>query len=566
MSSHSLEKPFAITLEVGSSRANHTGSWRTERPEYVRMTAPCGGACPAAEDVQQWLYHAEEGGYEAAWRKIMERNPFPAVCGRVCYHPCESACNRVHLDEAVGINAVERFLGDQAIAKGWTVTRDAAPSGKRVLVVGSGPSGLSAAYHLALLGHEVTVRDAAPMAGGMMRYGIPKYRLPRDVLDAEIARIAALGVSFEFGHNVCDVIAEQLEGGFDAVFLAVGARLGSRTHVPAGSAARIVDALSLLRDVEDGSAGPPLLGRRVAVYGGGNTAMDAARTAKRLGAEDAVIVYRRTRDRMPAHESELEEALAEGIQIKWLTTIKYADAGKLQIERMELDDSGFPQPTGEFEELEADALVLATGQQTDLSLLEGVAGIAEEDGAVKVDGNLMTGHAGIFAGGDMVPAERTVTVAIGHGRRAAHGVDRWLRGGYAEASVVGVGDSASFTGIGPLPSLVEVPYERLNTWYYSDAPKMVREQLDAVRRCSTFDEVVRGLDESNALFEARRCMSCGNCLACDNCYGVCPDNAVRKLDRGGAYAYEIDYDFCKGCGLCVQECPCGALEMRPELI
>ena len=560
-----LEKPFAITLEVGSSRANHTGSWRTERPQYVRMTAPCGAGCPAAEDVQQWLYHAEEGGYEAAWRKIMERNPFPAICGRVCYHPCETACNRAQLDEAVGINSVERFLGDQGIANGWKVTPRIPGTGRRVLVVGAGPSGLSAAYHLALLGHSVTVRDMAPAAGGMMRYGIPKYRLPRDVLDAEVQRIADLGVEFELGRNVGDVLAEQLEGNFDAVFLAVGAQLPQRTYVPAGSAARVLDAISLLRDMEDGSAGPPLLGRRVAVYGGGNTAMDAARTAKRLGAEDAVIVYRRTRDRMPAHESELQEALQEGIQVKWLTTIKYADAGRLTIERMELDSDGYPQPTGEYEELDTDTVVLATGQISDLSLLDGVAGITEHDNVVDVDGNLMTGHAGIFAGGDMVPAQRTVTVAIGHGRRAAHGIDRWLRG-ELPADPPEIHDSASLTGVGPEPLPAELPFDRLNTWYYSDAPKQVREQLDAVRRSSTFDEVVLGLDESNALFEARRCMSCGNCLACDNCYGVCPDNAVIKLEPPGAYAYAFDLDFCKGCGLCAQECPCGAIQMQPEPI
>ena len=564
-----MDRPYAITLDVGSSLANHTGSWRTQRPEYVRLTAPCGGACPAGEDVQQWLYHAEEGGYEAAWRKIMQRNPFPAICGRVCYHPCETACNRAQLDDAVGINSIERFLGDQGIAGGWEVEPVLPPSGKRVLVVGAGPSGLSAAYHLALLGHAVTVRDMAPAAGGMMRYGIPKYRLPREVLDAEVQRIAGLGVEFELGHDVGDVLAEQLEGGFDAVFLAVGARLPQRAYVPAGSAARVLDALALLRDVEDGSAGPPLLGRRVAVYGGGNTAMDAARTARRLGAEEAVIVYRRTRDRMPAHESELQEALQEGIQVRWLTTIKYADAGALTIERMVLDEHGYPQGTGEYEQLDADALVLATGQVSDLSLLEGVSGIEAEDNVVKVDANLMTGHPGVFAGGDMVPAERTVTVAIGHGRRAAHGIDRWLRGVEA-AEPRELHDSASFTGVGPQPSLAEVSFERLNSWYYSDAPRSVRDRLDAVRRSSTFDEVVLGLDESNALFEARRCMSCGNCLACDNCYGVCPDNAVIKLDPGPggtmSYAYAFDLDFCKGCGLCAQECPCGAIEMQPEPI
>ncbi|MGC9221330.1 MAG: FAD-dependent oxidoreductase, partial [Solirubrobacteraceae bacterium] len=337
---------------------------------------------------------------------------------------------------------------------------------------------------------------------------------------------------------------------------------------------------SLLRDMEDETAGPPMLGRKVAVYGGGNTAMDAARTAKRLGAEEAVIIYRRNRDRMPAHESELMEALQEGVQVKWLTTITQADEGRLTIEKMELDEHGFPQPTGQFEELEADAVVLATGQQTDLSLLDGVSGIDIEDACVVVDANLMTGHTGIFAGGDAIPAERTVTVGIGHGRRAAYGIDRWLQAGMPAAGQMladdgvdvahvlagALGDSASPTGVGPAPRPQEVPFSSLNTWYYSDAPKTVRPQLEAVRRSSTFDEVVLGLDESNALFEARRCLSCGNCLACDNCYGVCPDNAVVKLDPPGAYAYTIDLDYCKGCGLCAQECPCGAIEMVPEVI
>jgi NADPH-dependent glutamate synthase beta subunit-like oxidoreductase len=543
-----MDKPFAITLDVGSSHANKTGSWRTERPVYVHRLAPCGHACPAGEDVQAWLYHAEEGDYEQAWRRIMEDNPLPAVMGRVCYHPCETACNRGQLDEAVGINSVERFLGDRAIHQGWAVAAPPHESGKRVLVVGAGPSGLSAAYHLVRLGHRVTIRDAGPLAGGMMRFGIPKYRLPRDVLDAEVRRILDLGVKLELNAKVSDVLEAKHEGGFDAVFLAVGAHLAKRAYVPAGSAEHILDAVSMLHSMEGDER--PLLGRRVVVYGGGNTALDAARTAKRLGAQDAIIVYRRTRERMPAHDFEVEEALQEGVLMKWLSTIKRADPGKLVVERMELDETGFPQPTGELEELQADSLVLALGQETDLSLLEHVTGIEVDDGVVKVGPNMMTGHAGIFAGGDMVPAERTVTVAVGHGKLAARHIDAWLRGAtHAPA---------------PEPELAGL--EALNTWYYSDAPKTIRPQLDAVRRSSTFDEVVHGLDPETALFEARRCLSCGSCFACDNCYGVCPDNAVVKLDPTGSYAYEIDYDFCKGCGLCAQECPCGAIEMVPETI
>ncbi|HEY7633608.1 MAG TPA: NAD(P)-binding protein, partial [Thermoleophilaceae bacterium] len=246
-----MDKPFAITLDPASSLADKTGSWRSERPEYVRQLPPCSHGCPAGEDVQQWLFHAEEGDYERAWRRIMEDNPLPAVMGRVCYHPCETACNRAELDEAVGINSVERFLGDEAIKHGWTIEPSAEPSGKRVLVVGAGPSGLSAAYHLTLLGHAVTIRDAGPLAGGMMRFGIPKYRLPRDVLDAEIQRIVDMGVELELDCRVDNVLEAISDGGFDAAFLAIGAQLGKRAYIPAGSAAKMVDAVSLLHSMED---------------------------------------------------------------------------------------------------------------------------------------------------------------------------------------------------------------------------------------------------------------------------------------------------------------------------
>ncbi|HZZ54058.1 MAG TPA: NAD(P)-binding protein, partial [Trebonia sp.] len=422
-----MERPFAITLTPGSSRANHTGAWRSERPVYTRTMPPCNDACPAGENIQQWLYHAEEGddAYEAAWRQIMADNPFPAIMGRVCYRPCETACNRGQLDESVGINSVERFLGDEAIAQGWKLPVAAAPAGNRVLVVGAGPSGLSAAYHLTRLGHSVTIRDAGAEPGGMMRYGIPKYRLPRDILDAEITRVLDMGVTLELNTTVTDLLAELSEaagghggqGGFDAAFVAAGAHIGKRAYIPAGDSARIMDAVSLLHRIEDGS--PPMLGRRVAVYGGGNTAMDAARTARRLGAAEAVVVYRRTRDRMPAHDIEVAEALEEGVTMRWLSTVAHAGDGKLVIEKMRLDETGFPQPTGEFEELTADCLVLALGQDADLAVLDGVPGVTFSGGTVDVGADLMTGHQGIFAGGDMVPAERTVTVAIGHGKKAA---------------------------------------------------------------------------------------------------------------------------------------------------
>ena len=544
-----MQKPFAITLDPGSSLANKTGTWRTERPLYIDRLPPCNAQCPAGEDIQGWLYHAESGDYEAAWRHLVRDNPFPAIMGRVCYHSCEGVCNRGQLDAPVGINSVERFLGDEALKQGWRFAPPAQDSGKHVLVVGAGPSGMSAAYQLRRMGHRVTVKEAGPRMGGMMRFGIPKYRLPRDVLDAEMQRIVDMGVTVQLGIKVEDIAHDMKQGGFDAAFLAVGAHIAKRTFIPAKDSAHILDAVAVLRSMEGEAR--PLLGRRVVVYGGGNTAIDVARTAKRLGATDAIIVYRRTRERMPAHDLELEEALEEGVLVKWLSTIKQAgsdsNARALTIEKMVLDDKGNPQPTGEFETLEADSLVLALGQDVDLSLLQGVPGLELKDGVVQVDPQtMMTGHAGLFAGGDMVPAERNVTVAIGHGKKAARQIDAWLRG----------------TPLPAAPKHALASFDKLNTWYYSDAPKTVRPQLDMARRTSSFDEVQGGLTEDNALFEARRCLSCGNCFECDNCYGVCPDNAVIKLGPGKRFEFNLDY--CKGCGMCVAECPCGAIEMVAE--
>ncbi len=376
--------PFAITLDPGTSLANHTGSWRTLMPVYVDRLPPCNQACPAGENIQAWLMHAEEGDYESAWRVLMRDNPLPGVMGRVCYHPCEDACNRGELDEAVGIHAVERFLGKMAWEQGWVPEVEAESSGQRVLVVGAGPSGLSAAYHLTRLGHAVTIREAGPMAGGMMRFGIPKYRLPRDVLDYEIQRILDMGVSLELNTKVEDIDAVLDDEGFDAVFVAVGAHLAKRIDIPAHAAGKILDAASVLRQMETDEE-PPQLGRRVIVYGGGNTAMDAARTAKRLGVDEAMIVYRRSRNEMPAHDFEATEAEEEGVLIHWLRTIKQIDETTFTVEKMAIDENGRPQPTGEFETLEADTLILALGQDVDTTFLERVAGVEiAKDGVVSV--------------------------------------------------------------------------------------------------------------------------------------------------------------------------------------
>lgn len=539
--------PFAITLEKATSLQNKTGSWRTERPLYVDRLPPCNNACPAGENIQAWLGFAEEGDYEAAWQQIMVDNPMPAIMGRACYHPCEGACNRKFIDTEVNIHAVERFLGDEAIKQGWAPRWEAPDSGRRVLVIGAGPSGLSAAYHLRRLGHHVTIHEAGPVPGGMMRFGIPAYRLPRDVVAAEVGRIEAMGVKIELNRKVDDIEAEMRDGRFDACFLAIGAHLAKRVDIPAPDATKILDAVGVLREMET-SDNPPMLGRRVVVYGGGNTAVDVARTAKRLGASEAIIVYRRTREKMPAHDFEVQEALEEGVILNWLSTIKeIGEGGSFKVEKMALNEEGYPQPTGEYETIEADTLVLALGQNVDTSFVEKIPGVEiGSDGVIQVDRQMMTGFAGLFAGGDMVPAERTVTVGIGHGKKAARCIDAWLRGETYD----------------PPPKHELADFAKLNTWYYTDAPVTVQPTLDEVRRMTTFDEVKGGLDETNALYEARRCLSCGNCFECDNCYGVCPDNAVMKLGPGKRF--QIDLDYCKGCGLCAAECPCGAIKMVPE--
>jgi NADPH-dependent glutamate synthase beta subunit-like oxidoreductase len=540
--------PFAITLGMGSSLANHTGTWRAERPVYTDGMPPCTNACPAGEQVQQWLYAAEDGNYETAWRMLVEHNPFPAIMGRICYHPCETACNRAQLDSAVGINSIERFLGDIAIREGWRLPEPAPDTGYRVLVVGAGPAGLSAAYQLRRAGHAVDLHEATGSLGGMMRHGIPTFRLPRDVLDAEIDRLAQLGIRTRVDTSDDDLGAIWAAGEYDAMLLATGAPLAHRAYLPAAQGAHMLDALALLGDVAAGER--PRLGRRVVVYGGGNTAMDAARTARRLGATDAIVVYRRTQALMPADRTEFEEAVAEGVRVRWLSTITQVDNESLTVERMRIDEDGRPQPTGEFETLAAEAVVLAIGQDVDAERLHTLPGLHIEDGLVEIGPSLMTSVPGVFGAGDVASAARSVTAAIGRGAQAARSIGLWLR---------------TDTPAAPSEPSDPVPFEKLNTWYFTDAPHAVRPRLDSARRVDDFAEVVHGLDADTALYEARRCLSCGNCFGCDNCYGVCPDNAVHKLSAPkDGRLYEIDYDYCKGCGMCVVECPSGAIVMENE--
>ena len=529
--------------DLGAS-TGRVGPTRVRMPIYVDLLPPCNNACPAGENIQEWLRLVKAKDDEGAWRELTRNNPFPAIHGRVCYHPCETACNRVELDGAVSIHSVERYLGDLAIEQGWRFQAPPRTSGRRVLVIGSGPSGLSAAYHLAMLGHEVEVHDSSDLPGGMMRYGIPEYRLPRDVLDAEIDRIRALGVTFVQNHTVTDLVAEQAQGNFDAVFVAIGAHLSKRVDIPTRDAGRIVDAVSFLRDVASGER--PVIGRRVAVYGGGNTAMDAARVAQRLGAEESIVVYRRTAEQMPAHAGERDEAVREGVKMNWLRTISQVDEGRMQVEIMELDENGRAVGTGRYETLEADTVILALGQEADSGFLKQIPGMRFDGDVVQVDTRtLMTDVPGIFAGGDAVPSERTVTVGVGHGKKASRVIDRWL----ASRPVV---DN---------PKNDLATFDKLNLWYWGDDRATTQPELDVAQRLN-FDEIVGGLTDDQARTEAWRCLSCGNCIECDGCLGSCPEDAVIKLGKGLRYRY--DYTKCTGCGTCYEQCPVHAIEMIPE--
>jgi tRNA uridine 5-carboxymethylaminomethyl modification enzyme gidA len=518
---------------------------RSRRPIYLDMLPPCNAGCPAGENIQEWLRLIKAGQHEAAWRQLTADNPFPAIHGRVCYHPCETACNRKDLDAAVSIHSVERYLGDLALERGWRFETPSRDSGRRVLIIGAGPSGLSAAYHLRRLGHEVEIHDSADAPGGMMRYGIPEYRLPRDVLDVEVARITDMGVVIRNNTPVTDLLATQVAGRFDAVFVAIGAHLSKRVDIPSADATRMVDAVSFLRDVAKGER--PVIGRRVAVYGGGNTAMDAARVARRLGAEESVIVYRRTVEQMPAHTEERESAEQEGVTMNWLRTITEMGEEDLTVEIMELDEEGRAHGTGRFEKLAADTVILAVGQEADTGFLHAIPGMIFDRDVVRVDPDtLMTNVPGIFAGGDMVPSERTVTVGVGHGKKAARCIDKWLNLDVAPRD--------------PKHPLVHL--DQMNLWYFGGHTRRVQAEQAPETRVSDFGEIVAGLSPKEAEFEARRCLSCGNCFECDGCYGACPEDAVIKLGPGNRYRF--DYERCTGCATCYEQCPVHAIEMIPE--
>lgn len=533
-------KPYAIVADPGSSLANKTGSWRTLCPQYVHRIPPCNVTCPAGENIQQWLSYAQEGKIREAWDEMVKNNPFPAVMGRACYHTCEKACNRAQFDGAVHINLIERSIGDIALRNGWQFDApdsDIAGS-KKILIVGAGPSGLSAAYFLRKFGHDVTVYESQIKPGGMMRYGVPSFRLAREVLDTEIKRIVNTGINLVCSHRVEHIKDEMAN--FDAIYVSTGAFMAAKIDMKViGNSCTLIDAVDLFRKMENGES-LPNLGEKVVIYGGGNTAIDAARTALRLGSKSVKIVYRKAISNMPAHKEEVEEALQEGVEILCLSCIQKVDGNNIVIDKMTYDEANdILACSGETDTLEADSVIFAIGQSVDAGILDGIDGVVvSPKGVIEVDKNMMTGKAGIFAGGDVIAGKRTITNAIGCGKKAAKCIDAYLHGIEIKPNIK--------------PEVAH--FKRLNTVYYG---KTERSEIQKSSSLS-FNEENISFSEEKIIAEAERCFSCGNCFHCDNCYGFCPDGAIHKAPDG---TLEIDYEYCKGCGICASECPCGAIKM-----
>jgi NADPH-dependent glutamate synthase beta subunit-like oxidoreductase/Pyruvate/2-oxoacid:ferredoxin oxidoreductase delta subunit len=606
-------------------------------PTYIQSTPPCQGSCPSGEDIRGYLnivrgIEKPPTGVpwqEYAWRRLTQANPFPSVMGRVCPAPCETGCNRNALEDHVGINSVEHFLGEWANANGMKYVRPEHATGKKVAVIGGGPAGLSAAYQLALKGHAVTIFDEHEHLGGMMRYGIPGFRTPREVLDAEIDRILELGVETRLKCRVgTDVTMDELRRDFDAVFLGMGAQAGRALPVKDGEAPNVVTATAFLRAFNDGRLRH--VGKRVVVVGGGDTSIDVATVARRLGhlehthptdfegaiaghlaqdvaevsakqGADVVLTSVFAIDRMQANRHEIEQAQAEGIDIRGglvpVAVIKGPDgrAAALRVARCEAKLAGgkleIKVVEGSEEDLPADLIVSAIGQAVDFTGLEG---FDNGRGAVSADRSYQVqGQPGVFAGGDVL-RPHLLTTAIGHGAIAADGIDRFLAGEelgkrpkidvhvfdlmrkYVERGLELTeireplhGTDASTGAIHNFDNRSDrfvIPHKDLFLGHFAYTPRVKRKFITLTQESAlgNFEERIEALQEAQAVAEAKRCMSCGQCFECDNCVVYCPQTAVKRVPKKqatiGRYVY-TDYDRCIGCHICADVCPTGYIQM-----
>jgi NADPH-dependent glutamate synthase beta subunit-like oxidoreductase len=563
-----------MSLSYEGTQASKTGTWRYLTPTYLNKLAPCNEACPAGEDVEAAMVLAGQEDYLGSWAKITQENPLPRVCGRVCFHPCEGACNRKEFDEATSINALERFVGDHAFQSGKRFAPPQEKKKEKVAIIGSGPAGLSCAYHLASMGYGVTLFEALPKLGGVLRYGIPAYRLPKDVLDQEIDNILSLGVEGKTGARVGQEVKWGELKKFDAVFVAAGAWKSLPLKVPGEDAKGVMSGLEFLQKVNSGQTVD--LGQRVAIIGGGNTAMDAARSALRLRAKP-LIIYRRTKEEMPAWEEEVAETEEENIELIFLTSpvkiitemgkVKGVECIKNLLGPVGKDGRREPRPIeGSNFTLSVDSVITAIGETPDFSFLP--EELRKSSGSLPVDESGATALKGVFAGGDIIAETRTVSYAIGSGKKVAIAIDATFRGKDVAEALRGArwGEKGSLSmaryrnsGADGISQEVAT-FSDLNPAYFKRQARKPKGRLSASQRTMDFSEVNLGLTPASALYEAKRCFNCGVCNLCHNCFIFCPDMAIAaRPDKQG---YEINYDYCKGCCICVEECPRGAISVE----
>jgi NADPH-dependent glutamate synthase beta subunit-like oxidoreductase/Pyruvate/2-oxoacid:ferredoxin oxidoreductase delta subunit len=548
------KQPVPSTWTTATTEVFKTGTWRSALPQHIHAPSPCHAACPVGGDIAEWIGCARARDFRGAWEILTRHNPFPAVAGRICHHPCEAACNRAGFDASLAICRLERYVGDRALEERWAFAPVEVTRRERIAVVGGGPSGLSAAFHLRRRGYAVILFESRSELGGLMRYGIPSYRLARSVLDGEIARIVALGIDVRCGEALdTREDFERLRGEFDAVYLAMGARCQKRLPRLDYTQPWVMDGADYLARANAG-ARPPL-GRRVVVIGGGSAAIDVARSARR-GGHEVTILALESATQMPAQREEVAEALEEGIALldgAMLTEVVDARSAGLSLHCVRVRfEAGMqrgrftvtPISGSEFR-LGADAIVPSIGQDPDLAPVQSV--LEAEGALLKVDQDQATSLDRVYAGGDVASVARFVTEAIGMGKRAAREIDRELRGSVGDADLEAEPEPVVQLGA-------------INTFYYPHQMRATERRLDPEERLGTASEVQLGFDLEQTLAESERCFSCGTCVLCDNCVHYCPDLAVRRDGDG----YVVLTDYCKGCGICVQECPTGSMKMIEE--
>ncbi len=562
---HSIEELPDSPVTFGTTLWNPTGTWRSMYPIHLSRLSPCMLGCPAGNPIEGFIRKIEEGDVDGALALIREENPLPGVCGRVCFHPCESACNRGNMDQPVAIHELERWVADRGK---WHPPTPEKETGKNVAVVGSGPAGLTAAYHLRRLGHAVTVFEKEKELGGLLRYGIPAYRLPKKVLNRELRFLREMGIVFETETTLTEEAAK--EQGFHAVLFAVGAQKFRDPKLVHQAGEGVWQALEFLKRVNEGKISS--LKGKIVVIGGGNAAIDAARSAMRLGAK-VTVAYRRMREDMPAFDEEVEAAVEEGAEFVFLAapqSVKRNPEGKVtgigftRAVAGKIDASGRHRisidPHDTFT-LDADGVILATGEAPG----ELPWAVDFKPGRTQCE----TDEDGVFVAGDVVGTQRTVAYAIGWGKRAAVAIDSYLRGEKPDMKRVALpgGEGISmraYRGEYEIPEGDGVSFEEVNDFYFPDLKRAVSRHLPVVQRTTGFKEVVRGLIKPQALKEAGRCFHCGDCVMCDNCLIFCPDVAITRKEDGSGY--DVDLDHCKGCGICARECPRGAIVMVEERI